>query len=181
MFADVHRGLVPILPTFDRPAGNGHAWAMNDRHLGSITNWHIREYAPSDLEAVVRLDAESSTTQQPPVFTLADVVECISRHPAVVAIAAGQVIGAAVSRVDYDRAWVGRIALSPLWRGRGLGSALLAELEHRLIASGVSRISALLPDGETGSVAFENSGFRSRAGLTYYEKTETVSPRSADC
>jgi SpoVK/Ycf46/Vps4 family AAA+-type ATPase len=56
---------------------------------------------------------------------------------------------------------------------------LLAELEHRLLAAGVSRISALLPEGEIGSLAFVNSGFRSRGDLTYFEKTETVSPRSA--
>jgi transitional endoplasmic reticulum ATPase len=144
----------------------------------SIT-WHLRDFEPADLEAIVRLDAESKTTDQPPVFNLADIVECLGRCPAVVAIAGGELIGAAVSRVDDDRAWVVRIALSPQWRGRGLGSALFAELEHRLLTAGVSRISALLPEGETGSVAFVNSGFRSRTGLTYYEKTETVSPRSA--
>jgi transitional endoplasmic reticulum ATPase len=141
--------------------------------------WHLRDFEPADLEAVVRLDAESTTTDQAPVFNLADVIECFGRCPAVVAIAAGELVGVAVSRVDNDRAWVVRIALSPKWRHKGLGSALLAELEHRLLTAGVSRISALLPEGETGSVAFVNSGFRSRAGLTYYEKTETLSPRSA--
>jgi transitional endoplasmic reticulum ATPase len=141
--------------------------------------WHLRDYEPADLEAVLGLDIASKTTDQPPVFNLADVVECLGRHPAVVAVAAGALVGAAVSRVDYDRAWVVRIALSPGWRRRGLGSALLAELEHRLLAAGVSRIGALLPEGETGSLAFVNSGFRSRGDLTYFEKTATVSPRSA--
>jgi len=144
----------------------------------SIT-WHLRDFEPADLEAIVRLDAESGTTDEPPAFTLADVIDCLGRCPAVVATAAGRLVGVAVSRVDHDRAWVVRIALSPQWRRRGLGSALLSELEHRLLAAGVSRISALLPEGETGSVAFANSGFRSRAGLSYYEKTEPVSPRSA--
>jgi transitional endoplasmic reticulum ATPase len=140
--------------------------------------WHVRDYQPGDLEAIVRLDAASKTTDQAPVFTLADVVECLPRCPAVVAISAGELIGVAVSRVDKDRAWVVRIALSPEWRRQGLGSALLVELEHRLLIAGVGRISALLPPGETGSAAFVNSGFGSRADLSYYEKTETVSPRS---
>jgi GNAT superfamily N-acetyltransferase len=141
--------------------------------------WHLRDFESADLEAIVRLDAESRTTDQAPVFNLADVIECLGRYPAIVAVAAGDLVGVAASRVDDDRAWVVRIALSPQWRGKGLGSALLSELGRRLVTAGVSRISALLPGGETGSVAFPNSGFRSRAGLTYYEKTETVSPRSA--
>jgi GNAT superfamily N-acetyltransferase len=144
----------------------------------SVT-WHLRDVESVDLEAIVRLDAESRTTDEAPVFNLADVIDCLGRCPAVVAVAAGEVVGVAVSRVDDDRAWVVRLALSPQWRGKGLGSALLSELGRRLFTAGVSRISALLPGGETGSVAFANSGFRARAGLTYYEKTETVSPRSA--
>lgn len=141
--------------------------------------WQLRDFESADLEAVVRLDAESKTTDEPPVFSLADVVKCTDSYPAVVAVAAGEVVGAAVSRVDVDRAWVVRVALSRRWRNKGLGSALLAALEHRLLTGGVSRISALLPRGETGSLALEHSGFRSRAGLTYYEKTEFMSPQSA--
>lgn len=143
------------------------------------TTWQLRDFESADLEALVRLDAESKTTDEPPVFSLADVVKCVDNSPAVVAIAGGALVGAAVSRVDDDRAWVVRIALSPSWRHQGLGSALLARLEHRLLATGVSRISALLPTGETGSLAFSHSGFRSRAGLTYYEKAESMSPLSA--
>lgn len=144
-----------------------------------MSSWHLRDFQSADLEAVVRLDAASSTTHQDPVFTLADVLGCLEQHPAVVAVVGGEVVGTAVSRVDHDRAWVLRITLSPLWRGQGLGSDLLAALEHRLLTTGVSRIAALLPDGETGSAAFENSGFRVRAGVTYYEKTESGSPRAA--
>lgn len=145
-----------------------------------MTPWHIRDITAEDLEAVVQLDADSTTTEQRPVFALADVVEATTeRNPAVLAIADGAVVGTAVSRVDRAQAWVLRIALAPEWRNRGLGSDLLSELEHRLLASGVRRVSALLPDGETGSTAFTNSGFLARRGLTHFEKVETVSPRAA--
>lgn len=143
-------------------------------------NFHVRDFEAGDLEAAVRLDSESSTTSQPPLFNLADVVACLSRNPAVVAVAGGDIVGSAISRVDDDRAWILRISLSPSWRGKGVGSALLAALEHRLLSLGVSRLSALLPDGETGTAAFANSGFTARAGVTYYEKVETLSPRAAE-
>lgn len=144
-----------------------------------MTAWHVRNFEPSDLEAAVQLDTASSATHQAPIFTLADVVGCLSEHPAVVAVAGGQVIGTAIGRVDTDRAWILRLALSPDWRHRGLGSELLAALEQRLLARGVSRISALLPEGETGSAAYTNSGFAARHGITYYEKSESSSPAAA--
>ncbi|MFZ5846242.1 MAG: ATP-binding protein, partial [Actinomycetota bacterium] len=67
----------------------------------------------------------------------------------------------------------------PGFRRMGLGSALLGALEHRLVTSGVRRLSAILPDAETGSQAFLNSGFTSRGGLSYFEKTEMVTPHAA--
>lgn len=145
-----------------------------------MTPWHIRDITAEDLEAVVQLDDASTTTDQRPVFPLADVVSAITdRHPAVLAIADGAVVGTVVSRVDRAQAWVLRLALAPQWRNRGLGSDLLSELERRLLAAGVRRITALLPDGETGSTAFANNGFSARGGLTQFEKVETVSPHAA--
>lgn len=142
--------------------------------------WHIRDFEPEDLEVAIRLDAESATTAEPPLFAAADVVTSLqSRHPAVVAVAQGQVIGVAVSRVDDERAWVLRLSLNPMWRGKGLGSSLLGQLEYRLLSRGVRRITALLPAGETGTTAFLNSGFVQRDGIAYFDKQETVSPRSA--
>lgn len=142
--------------------------------------WSIRDFAPEDLEPVVRMDTSSTTTAQPPLFAMADMVtSLLNGHPAVVAVVDGSVVGAAVSRVDEDRAWIMRISLDPDWRSRGLGSALLSELEYRLLSKGVRRVTALLPDGETGATALTNSGFVARSGITHYEKVETVSPRTA--
>jgi GNAT superfamily N-acetyltransferase len=142
--------------------------------------WKVRDFVPEDLEALVRLDDLSTTTRQPPLFGLPDVVTALAaRQPAVVAVAQGRVIGSAVSRVEGDRAWLLRLALAPDWRRKGLGSALLAALEHRLVSAGVRRLSAILPEAETGSQAFLNSGFASRTGLTYFEKTEMVTPHAA--
>ncbi|MEV0947579.1 GNAT family N-acetyltransferase [Rhodococcus sp. NPDC049939] len=143
--------------------------------------WNIRDFEPEDLEAVVRMDSSSTTTNQSPLFALSDVVgSLLNRHPAVVAVTDGRIVGTAVGRIDEDRAWVMRISLDPNWRRRGLGSALLSQLEHRLHAKGVRRVTALLPDGETGAAALTNSGFTARSGVTYYEKVGTVSPRAAE-
>ncbi|MFD3454320.1 ATP-binding protein [Streptomyces sp. NPDC058691] len=137
--------------------------------------WHVRDFTPDDLEAVVRLDAESGTTDQPAVFRLSEAVAALqAQHPSVVAVAGGHLIGAAIGRVDGDRAWVLRISLHPSWRNLGLGTALLSAVEHRLQAAGARTLAAVLPEEETGTAALCNSGFTRRQGLTYFEKTEVV-------
>jgi len=145
-----------------------------------MTGWHVREFIPEDLEQAVRLDEASSTTSEDPIFALSDVVAALAaRHPAVVAVSGEQLVGSAVSRVEGDHAWILRLSLAPDWRGKGVGSALLSALEHRLLAVGVRQLSALLPAAETGSAAFSNSGFSRRGGVDYYEKSEAVTPYAA--
>ena len=49
--------------------------------------WHAGNFAPEDLEAAIRLDTDSATTAEPPLFAAADVVASLqARHPAVFAV-----------------------------------------------------------------------------------------------
>ncbi|MFG2119893.1 ATP-binding protein [Streptomyces sp. NPDC048710] len=145
-----------------------------------MTGWRVRDYSQDDLEAVVRVDAESGTTGEPPLFPLSDAVAALQAlHPAVVATADDVVVGVAVSRVEGDRAWILRICMAPAWRQRGLGSALITALEQRLFADGVRAVYAGLPEGETGAVALHNCGFGARSGLVLFTKRGPVTPQSA--
>jgi GNAT superfamily N-acetyltransferase len=140
-----------------------------------MAGWHVRDYIPDDLEAVVRLDSESGTSDRAPVFRLSDVVAALQAlQPTVVAVADGHLVGAAVGRLEGDRAWVLRISLHPAWRNLGMGTALLAALEHRLQGAGARLLAAVLPDDETGTTALRNSGFLPREGMTYFEKPQSV-------
>ncbi|MFJ5225010.1 ATP-binding protein [Streptomyces sp. NPDC088400] len=142
--------------------------------------WHVRDFAPDDLESVVRLDGESATTDQPAVFRLSEVVAALQAgHPSVVAVADGRLVGAAMGRVDGDRAWVLRIELHPAWRNLGLGTALLTALEQRLRGAGAKTVAAVLPEEETGSTALGNSGFHPHRGLTYFEKSQPVTAQGS--
>jgi GNAT superfamily N-acetyltransferase len=74
--------------------------------------------------------------------------------PAVVAVVGDDLVGTAVATVSGARAVLMRISLAPGWRRRGVGSAMLTELERRLVAAGVHRIACLLADeSEMGAVA----------------------------
>ncbi|MGP3926592.1 ATP-binding protein [Streptomyces sp. 8N616] len=144
-----------------------------------MTGWLIRDYSQDDLEAVIRVDTESGTTGEPPLFQLSDAVAALQAlHPAVVAMADDVMVGAAVSRVEGDRAWILRICMAPAWRQMGLGSALITVLENRLFAAGVRTVHAVLPEGETGAAALRNCDFDARSGLVFFEKRGPVTPQA---
>ena len=93
--------------------------------------WHLRDLTDGDLEEAVALDGVSSCVDQRALFPLSEVVaSLVAGQPAVAAEADGRLVGTAVGRVDHDRGWVLRITLHPAWRGRGLGSELLAAPER---------------------------------------------------
>ena len=146
-----------------------------------MSDWHLRDLTDADLEEAVALDGSSTTVGQRALFPLSEVVaSLVAGQPAVAAEAAGRLVGTAIGRVDGDRGWILRITLHPQWRGRGLGSELLAALEQRLVSAGARRLTCALPEGETGSQALRNSGFAERQDITWYDKLEHVRPQDVD-
>jgi transitional endoplasmic reticulum ATPase len=137
----------------------------------------VREFHEDDLDQVVRVWEESRDAHRRPVHGLAEVLGALRNDGAAVVLAVGEVVvGAAAARVGGDRAWVVLLALADEWRGRGLGSAMLTELEKRLMARGVHRLAALLAEGEMGVQAFRNCGYETR-DLTYFERVVPLQPQ----
>jgi len=147
-----------------------------DRADLTMAFWRVREFHGDDLDAVIRLWDDPAASDSEPVFTLSELVAAVrADEPAVVATVGDEVVGCAVAEVDKERAWLLRVSLSPQWRQRGIGSALLGALEERLVAAGVHRISCLLSSGaEIGAAALEHQGYRSRAGVAFFEKIESA-------
>lgn len=143
--------------------------------------WRLRDFHADDLDRAIRVWDESRQADEPsPVFPVSEVMAAArTGKPAVVALVGDELVGMAVAQPQGERAWVLLVALALHWRNRGIGSALLAELERRLRAVGVRRISALLPEAATGAKALENSGYQARDGLAYYEKIEHLAAADA--
>jgi GNAT superfamily N-acetyltransferase len=143
--------------------------------------WRVRDFHADDLDAVIRLWDSPAASSETPAFGLSDLIAAVRSHePAVVAVVGEELVGAAVATVSGDRAWVMRISLAPAWRHRGIGSAMLGELERRLVKSGVHRIQCLLADeSDIGALALEHAGYASRRGLVLYGRLEPVDPGSA--
>jgi transitional endoplasmic reticulum ATPase len=143
-----------------------------------MTPWRIRDFHEDDLDAAVRLWDDPAAGTAAPVFGVSDLIAAVrAGAPAVVAAAGDEVVGTVVAIVSGGRALVMRISLAPGWRRRGIGSAMLTELERRLVAAGAHRISCLLAEeGELGAAALEHCGYTVRGGMSLYEKLEPVGP-----
>ena len=151
-------------------------------HTDAMTPWRIRDFHADDLDAAVRLWDNPAASSDAPAFSLSDLIAAVRSHePAVVAVAGEELVGTAVATVSGDRAWVMRISLAAAWRRRGIGSAMLGELERRLVAAGVHRIRCLLGGGsEIGALALEHAGYTARRGW-FLRRLEPVEPGSAAC
>jgi transitional endoplasmic reticulum ATPase len=143
-----------------------------------VTPWRIRDFHDDDLDAAVRLWDDPAAGTAAPVFGVSDLISAVrAGSPAVVAASGNELIGSAVATLSGDRALVLRISLAPGWRRRGIGSAMLTELERRLVAAGAYRVSCLLAEEtEMGGAALEHSGYTARGGIFLYEKLEPVGP-----
>jgi GNAT superfamily N-acetyltransferase len=141
-----------------------------------VTAWRIRDFHDDDLDPAIRLWDDPVASPAAPVFGLSDLIAAVRANaPAVVAVVGDDLIGTAVATVSGTRASLMRISLAKSWRDRGIGSAMLTELERRLVSAGVHRIDCLLAEpGEVGAVALEHCGYRARPGMIFYEKLEPV-------
>lgn len=136
-----------------------------------MTDVHIRDFAPADLESTIRLEgaADYRAFRQP--AGIDDIVHClVSRHPAVVAVSGDAIVAAAISRLDGDRARVLRLLVPHNLRRDGVGTTLLEEFERNLRARGIRRITALHPSSAAGSADYPAAGFEERSGLVHFEK-----------
>lgn len=143
--------------------------------------WHLRDYHDDDLDQAVQIWDHSRRAEEDGVFPVSEVMAAAKGgQTAVVAVVGDELVGMAVAQAHGKRGWILQVALASRWRERGIGSALLAELERRLRALGVRHISALLPEGADWTKALHNSGYQSRGGLVYHEKLEPPGTANAD-
>lgn len=143
--------------------------------------WRLRDFHDDDLDQAISVwDQNRHPGEAAPAFPISEVVSAArSGQPAVVAVVGDELVGIAVAQFEGERAWVSMVGLSNRWRNRGIGSALLNELELRLRSLGVRRIGALLPPEATGTTALRNSGYHERANLVYFEKVDPVGASDA--
>ncbi len=146
-----------------------------------VNPWRLRDFHDDDLDEVISIWEQNRLPGEPlPAFGVSEVVTgARCGQPCVVAVVGDQLVGMAGGLVQGDRAWITMVALASRWRDRGMGSALLNELEQRLRVAGARRITAILPPKAAGTTALQNSGYEERTGLSYFEKIDHLGSSDA--
>jgi len=142
-----------------------------------MTTPRIRDYQPSDMDAILRLWEEVRTDGVEPVYALAEVLASCEKDHAVVAVDGERVLGTAVARAAHDQGWIVLLAVTAAARGAGLAGKLLAELEQRMAPYGLTKLSILVPDQQQQIGALTRAGFQDRAHLSYFEREIPVKQR----
>ncbi len=116
----------------------------------------IRPYAAEDEVGVAGLWRE--VFPNPPAWNRPE--DDIRRKLAVqrelflVAEEEGRIVGSAMAGYDGHRGWVYYVAVAPSRQRRGIGTALMAEVERRLAQIGCSKLNLQVRAGNAEVVAF---------------------------
>jgi transitional endoplasmic reticulum ATPase len=132
--------------------------------------WRIRDFHSADLDGILHLWESLKATNVEPVYGLSEVLASCEQDHAVVAVHGDEVIGAVIARAAHDQGWIVFVATLPAWRGRGIGTSLLASVETKMAPHGLAKLSALMPESENRVEAFANRGFALKKNLQYFER-----------
>jgi ribosomal protein S18 acetylase RimI-like enzyme len=104
---------------------------------------HIRPYADEDEAGVAQLWREvfpGAPAWNRPEEDIRRKLD-VQRDLFLVAALGGQIIGTAMAGFDGHRGWVYYVAVAPDHRRQGIGSALMDEVERRLVQTGCSKLN----------------------------------------
>ncbi len=91
-----------------------------------------------------------------PTDTLADLERIVREHQHTLLVGEedGRLVGTVIAGWDGWRGGIYRLAVLPECRRRGVGQALVAEAERRLVARGARRLNAMVARDEAHALGF---------------------------
>lgn len=114
-----------------------------------MPTWRLRDFRDDDLDRAIQIwDQDRQDDDMPPVFPVSEAMASARTGGTVVVAVVGEdLVGMAVAQAQGERAWITLVALARMWRSRGLGSALIAEIERRLRIQGCAGSVRCSPRG----------------------------------
>jgi ribosomal protein S18 acetylase RimI-like enzyme len=115
----------------------------------------IRPFRRADEAAVIALWEECCLTR-PRNDPRKDIARKMSVQPElfIVGIEDGAVMASAMAGYEGHRGWVHYVAVSPGWRGRGHGRALVEHVEALLLERGCPKLGLLVRNSNPEAIAF---------------------------
>ena len=138
--------------TLDRNPKNSAHYSFGTEYPDHL---RIREFSIEDYSEVVKLWRESGLIIRP-----GDELEGIrlklERDPDLFLIAeeTGAIMGVVMGAWDGRRGWINHLAVTPSQQRRGIGTALIRELENRLARKGTKKVNAQINQWNQKSIEF---------------------------
>jgi ribosomal protein S18 acetylase RimI-like enzyme len=130
----------------------------------------LRTLTTDDLDAALALWGRTEHLAPVP----RDEVLGLLAHDAELVLVAesnGRIVGVVLGSYDGRRGWINRLAIDDGVRRRGVGGALVAELERRLAARGCRQVNLLVFSGNgSGRSFWEASGYRGMDDVAMYSR-----------
>ena len=134
----------------------------------------IRDLVPADYDTLVLLWEDAKLPYRPKGRDRREQIAREIAGPCSVFLAAeedDELVGAVLGTHDGRKGWINRLVVSPGHRKRGIGYALVAEVERRLEARGIEIVTCLIERWNDGSKKFfERIGFVEHDECSYYSK-----------
>ena len=134
----------------------------------------IEPLAPSDYDGLVALWKASGLTYRPRGRDSRRAITSQLKRPTAVflkATAGGMLVGAVLGSHDGRRGWINRLAVMPGRQKRGVGGALVKELERRLDRLGLLLVAVQVDKGNRRSLRFfKDLGYRLHDDIHYLSK-----------
>ena len=135
----------------------------------------IREFRfPDDYEAVYKLwESMEKGVRAGRSDTLDEIKKKLMRDPDLFLVAEleGQIIGSVIGGFDGRRGLIYHLAVSAAFRGKGIGSCLMDEVESRLRAKGCLKSYLLVTDDNTEAEQYyQNRGWQPMDTVHLYGK-----------
>ncbi|WP_420631259.1 GNAT family acetyltransferase [Candidatus Leptofilum sp.] len=120
-----------------------------------MTHTNIRPFALTDSEAVITV-WKACGLVVPWNDPHKDIARKMKVNPELflVAIADGRVVGTVMGGYEGHRGWINYLAVSPNYQGRGIGRALMDNIEAKLLALGCPKINLQVRSSNRAIIQF---------------------------
>lgn len=115
----------------------------------------IRPFALDDTEAVIAI-WQACDLVRPWNDPHKDIARKMQMNPELFLVAEpdGQLVGTVMGGYEGHRGWVNYLAVSPQYQKQGIGRALMAEVEARLLEIGCPKINLQVRSSNTAVIQF---------------------------
>lgn len=153
------------------PADGTRALHRRERPVRYNGGMDLRTLAPDDIDAALELWRR---TEHLGTVERGEVERLLAHDPDLVLAAVdveGVLLGVVLGSYDGRRGWINRLAVDTAARRRGVGRALVGEVERRLADRGCHRVNLLVFDhNEGGRALWASLGYTATEQVVLYSR-----------